>query len=109
MKALSIIEAFALLCELTGKWGLYVAITGPVEEELSQVVFAAPYLTWSSHAQIIVDGGGILLFDTEEEMQRHFEMTVGDDGPTELNKYDGPTRVYALGCAPDGKLQSENT
>ena len=58
---------------------------------------------------ILSDQYGFLLFDTKEEMVLHYNLTVGDDGPTKLNKYNGKLGVYALTCNNDGELQTENT
>jgi hypothetical protein len=55
------------------------------------------------------DGHGIVVFDTQEEMEEAYERTAGDDGPTELNPYDGPCRIYALTIGADGEMQNENT
>jgi len=38
-----------------------------------------------------------------------YYRTVGDDGPTKLNDYNGPCRIYALTCDPFGQLLNENT
>lgn len=108
MEILSQIEVLQRLCKNTQKWGMFISIwepkQGPYEAEK-----AAPYLSEMEHMQIIHDGIGFLLFDTEEEMQKHFNLTVGDDGPTKLNSYNGKTCVYALTCNQDGQLISENT
>lgn len=44
-----------------------------------------------------------------KEMRELFQRTVGDDGPTPLNTYDGPVRVYACACSPSGQLLGCNT
>jgi hypothetical protein len=46
---------------------------------------------------------------TEEFECKTYDKTVGDDGPTELNNYGGPARVYALTCNLYGQLENENT
>ena len=51
----------------------------------------------------------MLTFDTEKEMEKHYDLTVGDDGPTKYNSYDGECRVYALTCSNTGELLTENT
>lgn len=61
-----------------------------------------------NYYQILFDGEGFALFSTKEEMEEFYDKIVGDDGPTRLNKYDGPIRVYALTCGPTGLL-TENT
>lgn len=69
----------------------------------------APFICHIRHAQTLVDGVAFLFFDTEEELKEYYNQVVGDDGPTEANPYDGPCRVYALTCGPDGQLLNENT
>lgn len=108
MKIYTIMDAFQELCKSMKKWGMYIS-SSCSEEFIEEMPKAAPYLSWEEHPQIIMDGNGILLFDTEKEMWHHYDMTVGDDGPTKLNKYKGHTRVYALTCDPDGQLLTENT
>lgn len=110
MESLSQIRMLERLCEATGKWGLFISIYepegGPFEAQL-----AAPYLDPDSpeHMQIIVDGCGVFLFDDYNEMERCYWQTVGDDGPTKLNDYNGQTRVYALTCDIYGQTMNENT
>ncbi len=93
------------LCKEAKKYGMYVSFSE--EDQWVDVISAAPYL--KDKDQIIVDCEGWLLFDTEEEMNNYYNQTVGDDGPTELNNYDGPARVYALTCNLHGQLENENT
>lgn len=95
------------LCAATKKWGMYISCA----EFLGYEHLVAPYLDPEdeAHYQIIDDGAGFILFNTKEEMEDAYNRTVGDDGPTELNPYDGPIRVYALTCGPDGELLTENT
>ena len=120
MEALTSTNIFERLCKAEQKWGLYISI-GSLTEDVSnllqspsvihETVQACPILDWNihEHAQIILDGEGWFLFDTQEECEKAFWSTVGDDGPTLSNLYDGPMRVYALTCGPDGQLRNENT
>ena len=108
-------------CRLTGKFAMLIKlpdydVVAP-ENYYDEVIHAAPYLQAIDDAfesnndalgEILSDEGGVLIFDTEEEMNQFYRQTVGDDGPTELNKYDGPARVYALTCGPEG-TRNENT
>ena len=101
------IRVLEMLCKSTGQWGMLVSF----HDTLDEVIKAAPYLDGSdvTTIQILADGGGILLFDSEEEARDHFDRTVGDDGPTQHNSYKGPARVYALTCDQTGKCRNENT
>ena len=107
MQIINQTDAFKLICLHTRKYGLYVNFWG----ETDGIIKAAPYLDpkINDTLQILCDGSGILLFDTEEEREKHYYSTVGDDGPTKYNKYSGPGRVYALTCDPDGQTKNENT
>lgn len=123
LKAYGTQEAMKLLCRLTGKWGLYVNIpdsdwwgdlTG--SEFVEQLRMAIPFLFEDNGtlgdfgtAFGVVGEDMFFLFDTQEEMERHYEMIVGDDGPTSLNPYDGKVRVYALTCDNRGHCRNENT
>lgn len=99
------------LAKHTGKWCMYISFD---PSNMDEVIKAAPYLTPAADnlgtaIQILCDGCGFLSFDTEEEMERHYKLTVGDDGPTSANGYAGPCRVYALTCNPQGQCMNENT
>jgi len=103
------------LCKATSRWGMYVSFqhqqhaNSHYELSFGDLEKAMPYFDWQKHGQIFVDGCGYFLFDNEEECEEAFWSTVGDDGPTETNSYNGPVRVYALTCSPDGQLCNENT
>lgn len=101
IRKLTVLRAFAELCRASKSWGLYVSHGGP------SATPAAPYLDPGD--PILVNGQGIILCETEAEMLDLFGRTVGDDGPTAQNPYDGPDRVYALTCSPEGEFLNENT
>lgn len=111
MKILHGTEMLQEVCRASKKWGMFVNLNCPVNimNCWGEIEKAAPYLDASKHHQLIGDGYGYLLFDTEEEMIKTYELTVGDDGPTKSNPYDGPARVYALTCSPEGQFLNENT
>lgn len=110
MKIITWISALELLCKLSNQWGMYIH-TFPPEEGPDESTLAAPYINTDTQENIELwsAGTGFLLFDTEEEMLGYYNQTVGDDGPTETNDYEGETRVYALTCNNLGELQTENT
>ena len=99
-------ESFRQLCKAASKFGMYISFDFG---DFKGAAMAAPYLNIDDHFQIISDGCGILLFDTREEMENYYDMTVGDDGPTKLNNYNGLTHVYALTCDNTGNLLTKNT
>lgn len=89
---------------ITRKFCMYISWFGhsdPVE-----IVKAAPYMKTE---ELCVLSRAVLVFDTEKEMYSHYDMTVGDNGPTEYNSYNGSARVYAVTCDNNGKLKTENT
>lgn len=101
-------EIVEALCRATGKWGLYLSLNAT--ESPKDLMLAVPYLQLLDEDHGFWDhGGGIILSDTEKEMRELFQRTVGDDGPTPLNTYDGPVRVYACACSPSGQLLGCNT
>ena len=77
--------------------------------EYADILKAAPYLDSDEDMQMIADGYGIVVCKDQDEMRRIYTLTVGDDGPTELNDYDGPSRVYALTVDETGQSLNENT
>lgn len=114
MEILSSATLLERLCKATGKWGMFVSFP-PIEDindcpvrELEKVALWFNFDD-HGHAQAMVDGYGIILFDSQDEMDKAYEQAVGDDGPTDLNPYNGPLRVYCLTCGPDGQTQNENT
>jgi hypothetical protein len=113
MELLDEIKTLEVLCLHTHQWGMFISWNNlrqiPAEDFLDELLKAVPYLNIQEYFQAIMEERAYLLFDTEEEMIRHYHMTVGDDGPTELNDYDGPLRVYAITCDPKGQLGYENT
>lgn len=113
MQVLDQITTLELLCKSRSQWGVLISWHNlskiPVEHFYDELLKAAPYLNFNKHGQAIIEDQAYLLFDTEEEMMLHYNQTVGDDGPTETNSYDGPLRVYAITCDPMGQLGYENT
>lgn len=123
MQVLDQIATFCLLCKTTKKWGLYFSFPSRANIGFDEELSAAPYLEpdWgltdlsrqkvenNNKIQCLLEGGGIILCDSEKEMERLYYLTVGDDGPTKYNSYSGPVRAYALTCDPNGQTLNENT
>lgn len=110
MQVLSAIEAAETLSKASGKWVLYISFCVDEETWIKTDLFeAAPYLNFREHLQILADGQGFIVCDSQEECEALFQQTVGDDGPTDANPYDGPMRVYALTISPTRGLCNENT
>ena len=109
-------DILAALCKVNGKWGLYLE-PGVELEDLPQDKFdeafklAAPWVPDDCWVQteVLLNGRAFVLFETELEARVAFESTVGDDGPTERNPYDGPYKVYALLASPEAGALTENT
>jgi hypothetical protein len=99
MKILSCRELLKYVCSQTGKYGLYISFDP--DEDIFEIMKAAPYIKLDAF-EIRLNGEGTFLFDSKEEMMNCFNQTVGDDGPTEFNPYDGPARVYACTYHPNG-------
>lgn len=99
------------LCKSTGKWGLFIRVHVPddCKDIIGEVTKAVPFLTIDDHYDLIFGDSGYFLFDSEEEMEETYWKCVGDDGPTHLNKYNGPARAYALTCCPKRGFLNENT
>jgi hypothetical protein len=109
-------ETLSALCKATGRWGMFVDYSvkpgiGELDalEGHEDAAKAAPWVS-GEYLPLLVSGDGLyVLFDSCEEMESVFRQTVGDDGPTEWNPYDGPVSIYALTCGPDGVCRDENT
>lgn len=109
MKALDTHGVLGELCKAANLPGMFISFDWNFDDGPAEVFEAAPYLDPHEHGQILADGRGYLLFDDEEEMERTYWLTVGDDGPTETNPYNGKIRVYALTCSRSGQFLNENT
>lgn len=71
---------------------------------------AAPYLgTGDALMELYVNGGVLLVCDDMKEAWSLYKQTVGDDGPTATNPYNGEERIYAMLVDADGKIITENT
>jgi hypothetical protein len=107
MEFLNTIELMRQYAKTTSKFCMYISWN---EEDLyTELMKAAPYLKGHEIAILSANSHIVLIFDTEKEMVYCFNQTVGDDGPTKLNDYEGLTRVYALTCSDKGELWNENT
>ena len=110
MKFANYSDLLCALCRAHRKWGIYISFD--CDQEMAEVLKAAPYLAEldvGSRIDLFVCGFGYFLLDSEEECYKHYNQTVGDDGPTKTNSYNGPAKVYALTCSPNGILLSVNT
>lgn len=97
------------LCLRHKMWGMYASVSNPGLEH-EEILKAAPWASESTSLwNLTVEDGVYLIFSSEKEMRAVYEQTVGDDGPTETNPYNGPARVYALTCDPEGNNLNENT
>lgn len=97
-------------CREACKHGLWLSF--PTWHIIDNYFLAAPWLKGlqdNSLFQGMGDGHVLALFDTAEERDAAYQNTVGDDGPTKTNPYNGPCRIYALTISPDGELLNENT
>jgi hypothetical protein len=115
-KAMSVLhktEMLETVCKESRRWGMYIGIHIPDgipdPDGFAEVLKAASFLDFDLDSQVIADEEGWILFDSQEEMERAFELCVGDDGPTSLNSYNGPVRIFALTCSNKGELLNENT
>lgn len=107
IEKLSQTDTLQRLTKATGKWGMYIEISCPTRR-VSKIPDAAPYLNFQDDMQLMADGKGFILCDTEAELYELYKVTVGDDvNPHNSNK--GPAKVYALTCGPDGVTRDENT
>lgn len=120
MQVVDLTKALMIMCKLKKRYDMYISwITDVVtdvdgdavddNEWYNNLLEAAPYLQGEKFMQIVANGCGFLFFNTEKEMDKYFNMTVGDDGPTSVNSYNGTVRVYAITCDNKGNLMSENT
>ena len=88
------------------KFCMYISWLG--QNDTTEIIKAAPYMRGKEDTLYLLSKA-VLVFDTEVEAYSHYNMTVGDSGPTKDNDYDGLARVYAVICSDAGNLVKENT
>lgn len=101
-----------VMCYNQKKWGIFFNGTSPdiganYHQQSAMIKESAPWiktLNAEDNMNVMCDGSGFLLFDTKDEMEKIYNMTVSDDN----RKGDLPL-IYMLTCNPDGELLTENT
>ncbi len=109
MKILSHTDTLKELAKATKRPCIYLNFSPWDSIGIEEVVKAAPYLSLDDDGQAILDGCAFIVCKNYEEMQKLYDLTVGDDGPTKSNPYKGPYTIYALTCNADGQCENENT
>lgn len=113
MRAISLTHVAENLAKALKKPLLFLAFPHEKLDDLpwTEIQKAAPYLRMDDNetSQALCDGYAFIVCDSDEERDRLFDLTVGDDGPTNANNYDGPARVYALTINDKGQSLNENT
>jgi len=105
-RRIGLYEGLQAMAKGLGKPVLYISFITPdpfaadCEAHMNGLRKAAPYLFdedgTCKYIQILSDGEGYLVCDDVAELERLYDLTVGDDGPTSSNPCDGDARVYAL-------------
>lgn len=105
-------DAMALLCEATNSYGIYFSWCqldiDKYEYELEELLKAAPWMRQVNEDNFLWETETFFLLP-KEQVKWLYDMTVGDDGPTAVNSYNGPCKVYALTCDNYGRFLNENT
>lgn len=73
-----------------------------------ELQMAAPYLSGPEATMLFIEGRLTLRCHTIDRMETMLNQTVGHDGPTALNDYEGNARIYACSVA-NGEARNENT
>jgi hypothetical protein len=98
MEKLTALNLFSRVCHQEGKWGVYLTWNllrdRSIEASIEELRKAMPYYDELTPQQQ-EDHCAFLLFDSEREMRSCFDRTVGSKGPTKMNPYNGPMKVYA--------------
>ena len=113
------LETLQALCKYSKKFGLMVSFdTEPADgmswDEYFPGIKSASNgrIDWDANEdqhQLVIEGLGWALFESEEDLYDAYYDFVGDDGPTKRNSYDGPIKIFAATCSDEGELWSENT
>ena len=107
------IDLFKILCDKLDKWGLYISFGWDDEDQgfefFDGVVEATGgLLDRKDTHNALFNGYAYFLYDTWEDSYHAFKKVVGKDGPTDINPYDGPVKVFAMTVSNDGEIQTEN-
>lgn len=101
-------DILSVLCKHYKKWGIYFSGTYPNDlTQVEAIQLAAPWLKnikRNERMDVIFEGSGYLLFDSEKDMEKAYKSTVSDDYPR-----DNLPHIYMLTCDPKGQLLTENT
>lgn len=92
------------MCKRFKLWALYISWLD--DANIHNILEAAPYLTMDDDYQMLSDCTGVVLCESEKEVWKIFDQTVGDEGATEANQYDGPGNVYACIMGPEGAIHT---
>ena len=105
-RRIGLYEGLQAMAKGLGKPVLYISFITPdpfaadCDAHMDGLRNAAPYLFdedgTCKYIQILSDGEGYLVCDDVDELNRLYDLTVGDDGPTSSNPYDGDVRVNAV-------------
>lgn len=95
------------LAKALGKPVLYIYFG--LDFEMEEIIKAAPYLSLREHGQAIIEGSAVIVCETAQERDLLYYQTVGEDGPTKLNSYNGPCKIFALTISEKGEFLHENT
>jgi len=103
-KVISVYDMLLALAEKLNRPVMYISFRAATDG-LDEIKKAAPYLNdGNKYFDIVLNGSGFIVCDDKEELDHLYSSTVGDDGPTSINPYNGPAKIYAL--TSDG---NENT
>ena len=91
--------------KITGSWCVYICYDHAIDYGAEEITKAALYLSETD----VLNNKQFIFCKSEEEAYRYFNWTVGDDGPTKLNNYVGPVRIYAHVVNPQGEIETKNT
>jgi hypothetical protein len=112
MKKLNAVEAAQELAKTLKKPILYISFDPfslEGDDPFTEQSKSAPYLDPLEDIHLMMYNEAIIICNDDEELKELFWQTVGDDGPTETNPYDGPARTYALTINSRGEMLNENT
>ena len=109
MKLINWFDTYDLAAKALGKWCIVASCTAH-DWLHPDAVKAAPWLASLDKGDLVhVDDRLFVAFDSEAECMAAFWSTVGEDGPTKTNPYDGYMRVSAIVISPVSGAVTENT
>lgn len=106
LKVITKIELVSQYANAANKFCIYISTTE--KDSVDEIQMAVPFLS-AGNCFLLLNDFLVLTFDTEKEMEEHFDKIICDiPSPLEM-EFGGKALVYALTISNKGEFLDENT